>query len=126
MFVFPDRITMFTSGWQVHNQNSLYVVSKAGAIPGSSSALFLIPEFKFGKCKSKIFVLLIFISFKVCLSFIYFLLFFIIKQKGKKINYTVQGSKRRLEYKSTVKGCQLVSHILETPWWTSSGQYTCY
>lgn len=48
VFVFSDLQTIFTSGWQLHNQNSLRVFSKAGAIPGSSGALFLIPDFRFG------------------------------------------------------------------------------
>ena len=54
VFIYPDHDTIFSCGWQIHNQNSLRVVSKAGAIPGSSAAIFFIPDLRFGEIIFKI------------------------------------------------------------------------
>ena len=48
-FLFPDLYTIFSPGWQIRYHNSVRIISKAGAVPGSSAAIILMPEQRFGK-----------------------------------------------------------------------------
>ncbi|XP_028397724.1 beta-lactamase-like protein 2 [Dendronephthya gigantea] len=46
-FVFPD-LQIFSPGWQIRYHHSIRTITNAGAVPGSSSAMILLPEQKFG------------------------------------------------------------------------------
>jgi hypothetical protein len=48
-YIFPDLHTIFSPGWQIRYHDSIRVISKAGAVPGSSAAIILMPEQRFGK-----------------------------------------------------------------------------
>ena len=47
-YIYPDLHTIFSPGWQIRYNNSIRIISKAGAVPGSSAAIILMPDQRFG------------------------------------------------------------------------------